>query len=440
MTLLKNCENGYMNDYSKGLVICKKIFYFTLLIYMCAISAHQTGMGFDALFVRLSFSVYVGCFFLYQLVNRVNSRLIISKHFKWIVLFVLYYYFSILWATSITDSLHYNNIFIQIVVNSFIFTNIVKDKETINKVLGLIVCSLIYTLILLYIKTPSSSWGVDRVGEAIGLHSNGLGMRLAIGTIICLYFLNKSKKKYLYLLLAISFSGVALFTGSKKVIIMLVLGFFLFEILISKRKNIVFNIVLIAGACYGLYVLIMTNPDLYHVLGRRIETFLLTISGEDQVNQSTIYRLYFINAAQQIFLNNPIFGCGANNFVTQMRMINFDLVAYSHNNYWELLSTLGIVGFSIYYFLFIEMLRILIRYYFQSSEKMLISLMLTIILVILVTDYANVSYINEFTHIVIVIAFCVYRLIGKGNIINGANEKNIKSDYIAQISNFISSK
>jgi O-antigen ligase len=371
-------------------------------------------MGLDALLVRATFVIYFGCnFLLWWKANDTNGKAMITLHTKWIALFIAYYYLSVLWAFNKSDVFYYNNVLIQIFGASFCIINRVKKQEDIDRILRIIVLSLMYTLVLLIIKTPSSAWGTERVGEAIGMNSNGLGMRLAYGVIISLYLIRKRIIKssfFYYLFCIVSFSSVALFTGSKKAVLILALGLMLHECFVSSRRLLFIKVLIIIVGLYGAYNLIMTNDMLYLILGRRIERFILTITGKQQIDGSTIIRNFFIQYAKKLFLENPILGCGANNFVSHMRHINYRLVAYSHNNYWELLSTLGAIGFCIYYSFFARLLKALVKLYRSGQKYRLSALMIVIIIIMLITDYANVSYMNDFNHIITAVAFCVWRI------------------------------
>ena len=99
-------------------------------------------------------------------------------------------------------------------------------------------------------------------------------------------------------------------------------------------------------------------------------------------------------------------GNGANGFVSYMRKIGYSHVAYSHCNYTELLATLGIIGFVLYYKMHIQILYRSIKIFYRAHSLEAL-LGLDLMLMILVTDYYAVSYISLFTQCMIVLIYMV---------------------------------
>lgn len=407
----------------KNLSINKNtITQFILLLYFISISAFQLGIGFDAYFVRIIFIILIGL----TLISY--KKIILNGQIKWCLLFWGWYFLSMIWAKDYNDTLYYLNRFVQILGISICLPLLVKSKEDVNKTLHLIVLSILVTAIVLIIKTPNSAWGTERVGSAIGLGPNDLGMKMGIGAVISLYLIhninngkNRNSKKILYILCIILFSAIAMFSGSKKALFILVAGLIGFEILATKGIKLLLKICAIFLLLYGSIFLIMNNNNLYSVLGRRIEKTILTITGQagkKDIDTSLTERQFYIEQAIKLFKNNILIGYGGNNFVTYMREISYRHIAYSHNNFTEMLCTLGILGFLIYYSMWIYLLIILFKNYrrYKSKTELLFILILTIILIM---DYANVSYFNEFNMLLFILAYLTmknYNLKGESKI------------------------
>ena len=82
-----------------------------------------------------------------------------------------------------------------------------------------------------------------------------------------------------------------------------------------------------------------------------------------------------------------------------MREINYSHIAYSHNNFTELLCTLGIIGFVIYYSYWLILLYRLYIIKKNSSNlqiKRMSLLFMSIMIMFILLDYGNVSYVLEF--------------------------------------------
>lgn len=407
------------NSINKQSIIC-----FMLFLYFIAISAFQLGTGFDAFFVRITFALLV-------LVTIFSSKnIIINKQIKWVCVFWVYYFLSVIWAKNSNDTFYYFNNFIQIVGISFVLPLIAKKEEDIVKIIKIFLLSMLFTTILLIIRTPSSAWGTERLGETIGLGPNGTGIRLAIASIFSIYLfhdnINKKSKKAIiifYLFLFIIFSTVLLFTGSKKALFICVFGFISFELIKSKGIEIFSKIIIVFLIILSLYNLVITNDKLYSVLGKRTENMIYTIinpNRENRVDYSLVERLYYTEKAKELFINHPIIGYGGNNFVTYMRELSYPHVAYSHNNYYELLSTLGLFGFVLYYFLWIDILIKYIIAYFKT--KKIEMLLFSIVLISLIfTDIGNVSYIIEFNNIILIISYLYLYFCERGKVLNEKN-------------------
>ena len=388
------------------------ISYFFLLFYFIAITTYQLGTGFDALFVRATFIIW----FIITLI--LNRKIEMNDLLKWGLLFWGFYFLSMIWASDSNDTLYYLNNCIQIIGIFICIPLITKKVNNINTILILIIISLVYSCLVLLIRTPKEIWGTDYIGMVMGLHRNAIGLRLSIGFLICIYFIHLNLenikkiniKVALLALISILFASIALLTGSKKAFLSLFLGFISFEIINSKGVKIVFKIIIIAFICSFLIYYVFNNELLYSALGNRIEHMILTIQGNNGVGQtdgSLLERQYYINQAKYLFSKYPLFGYGGNNFVTFMREIKYKHIAYSHNNFWELLSTLGIVGFVIYYYMWIKMFICYLKNY-KEKKKLQSLLFLIIIFIIIILDYGNVSYITDFNMIIFALSYSCY--------------------------------
>lgn len=398
----------------KGLRIkIKDILYLLLLLYTISISAYQLGTGFDAIFVRITFVIFLMFTFI------INRKIIITNQTKWYLLFWILYFLSLLWSKNSSDTMYYFNNCIQIIGISLCLPLIIKDKNDLIRLIKIIVFSLLYTSILLVIKTPSSAWGTIRIGNIIGLNSNDLGMRMAIGSLLSLYLINNelmskrenmSKSQIVYSAICLlSFIVLSLFTGSKKAIFIIAFGAILYELIVFNQikniKKIFITIAIITAIGYSVFNI----PQLYNILGRRLESAYLTAIGENSNNKadgSYIERKFYREEAMKLFYDSPIVGVGGNGFVTHLRNITYSHVAYSHCNYTEILATLGLIGFVIYYSFLVNLLIKLYKLY-KTNKQNILGLFLIIIFMLLILDYGCVSYISEFITLCYTMAYMV---------------------------------
>lgn len=383
-----------------------------IFLYFCGLSGHKRGAGFDAVFCRATFFAVL----LYELIilpriSNENRTIRLKGEFVKYAAFVCYYYFSVVWCNNIGDVFYaaYISYFIQILVMMLIFTNRIHTSDEAVHYLKLLLWSLVYMLFWLIIRTPTGAWGSERVGLEMGLNENDLGMRCAIATVLCLYF---AEKKKLYYVLAAVFAIVAMFTGSRKAFLMIMMGIALYLIFKEKGFKFLLNVMLFIGAALILWKLAMTNEMFYQVLGRRLEKAFNTLrgvtmykpNGEVIVDYSSVERAWYREYGFSMFKTSPLFGYGANGFVTEMRRIGYRHVAYSHCNYVELLATLGSIGFVLYYRIQLQLLFKSIKKFIKTRNHLMV-LVATIIMINLFAEYYYVSYISVFIQIVIALLY-----------------------------------
>lgn len=277
---------------------------------------------------------------------------------SWIGIVVL----SILWASNKADAGAYVTSLIKIVLISLILTNRIKNYQDLIQIIKLIVWARIICAVVLIIKTPFSDWGTMNIGSAIGLWKNDIGLGFVLSAILAwtLYVnekeSNKRLERVLYSISSVAFTVIAFLSGSRKAAIMIVLAVIIY-VFVSERnkitKKIIFKrtlqILAIVVVVIALFNFIMTNEVLYHILGERIEAMLM-YSQLGTGDESAEERNYYIAQAIELWKMRPLLGVGSNGFVSYLRQIGYSHVAYSHNNFTEILTTTGIVGFFLYYF------------------------------------------------------------------------------------------
>ena len=393
-----------------------ELFFF---LYICGLVAFNRGYGFDAFFCRMSFVMLVGVEILGLSIKHQWKHFFIKKTICLMLLFVLYYFTSFIWSKNIDDGLYYLNNFIQIVLSILIVTQHIKEKADLENYLKLVLFALTYMAIVLLIRTPSTVWGSERVGEIMAMNSNTVGMYCATAWIICLYF---GEKKKLYYFLGGLFVVIAFFSGSRKALIMVLMGFCVFWIVKEQGLKKVLNIVVAIAFILIIFNQIMTNEKFYNVLGYRMEKTIDAFMGEDVQDGSADERAFYREHAIDLFKERPLLGYGANGFVTQLREEGYWHVAYSHCNYTELLVTLGVVGFLLYYSV---QIRILIKGIIKYNEQkdLIYLLMLTYIVVNLLMEFYYVSYMSVFQQIMIALSAAYVEKAGKEEKVIGRIEQ-----------------
>jgi len=76
-------------------------------------------------------------------------------------------------------------------------------------------------------------------------------------------------------------------------------------------------------------------------------------------------RMYVITTAGELLLSNPVMGVGAGNFVKKNK-----LGLYTHHDFFEVASTLGVIGLMLYYSIYFVIVKKLRKVYKLSQEQL----------------------------------------------------------------------
>lgn len=187
-------------------------------------------------------------------------------------------------------------------------------------------------------------------GFAVHYSSNGMFLSLLCGISFAIFLNRKKKGKLLPAILLIA-SVIALFLTAKRAHVLFSLATMLLVYYFHNSKNKQSRIVKIIGiVIIGVVLFIIVGqfiPEMQNVINRFIEA---ERSGDILNNRSDLYEY-----AIQLFLSNPIFGCGWGSY-KYLRDANFNDYNHAHNVFLQLLAETGIVGFVIFVVLFAVML------------------------------------------------------------------------------------
>ncbi len=308
------------------------------------------------------------------------------KHCYWFFTFLLYTIISLIWSINSKYSIAAISKLIFDLIMIFDLTMYIRTKKDFEKVIIMHIIAYLYMCIRL-IFFEKGKPGTMYYGNIVGLYFNIIALSLGFGILFCIY-LFKEKKKYYWLLAIPVFYYIIYLTGSRKGILMPIMFFLAIVILNTEKsiKKILINLTVlcIMGAvCIGI---IVSNPS----LNRRIDDLFDSFLGKKVEDFSINERKYFRDTAKQVFLENPIIGIGVNGFAAYMLKIGYSHVAYAHNNWVELLSTLGILGFIIYYSQYYYILKKSLKIFDSKDIETIIPLVAIVVLFIF--EYGFVSY------------------------------------------------
>lgn len=310
--------------------------------------------------------------------------------------------FFILWAAFGIFTSIYSNIVLSILIalclrtmtGITILLYVIDNEKRIKFIRYLIIAGCLLCLRML-IVVPINAWGTERVGVYLS-HNNVIsynftGVTFAIGLIAEFLFYEKEaiKNTKLRIIFILVFSIFSLLTGSKKQIFFLIISISIYIICISKSFiKLIKNIVIGSIILFILGILIFKIEALYNVIGERFIAFLSYFSNQNNTaDASTVSRALYLEEAWRIFKIYPIFGVGLDCF----RYFNTYAECWAENNFMELLADTGLIGVIIYYFIYLEIFKGLIKrikkfHYFLDIQ------ILIVFVCILIVDLTMVSY------------------------------------------------
>ena len=247
------------------------------------------------------------------------------------------------------------------------------------------------------------SFSAERASSTLG-NANIYALALLVGTFFCLYNLLVFENKRFHAVgLIVNLAGILLFgyqivflTGSRKGIFVFSIILFLSYLYLLRRQTKIIKLFSLGGGILlvvGLWQAIHLSPHF-----RRVEAAFLFATGRDTGDGSINARLALSNDALNLWTNKPLFGWGADQF----RFIS-DFGRYSHNNYSELLMTVGIVGFILFYGMYIYIINYGVKFFLSKniSKKKLGFWILVTGMSFLIMDIAAVSYYSKLHWIVL---------------------------------------
>jgi len=288
-----------------------------------------------------------------------------------------------------------------ILLNLFVIYNIITKFSLYSAFLnGILLGSFVnYILILGVVSAPFPI--IDHLGHryfgTLG-NPNLLSMFMITSIVSSIIYLRReqelSRPFYYYQYINILLSTYIIFlTVSKKGIFSGLLLLTVFLLLTMKKPKHFLKLIFFSGIGIASLFYFVNLETLLAFADRIIYRFTKatsTLSSQTQFG-STGERRYFIELGWNYFMQNPLFGYGIDNFRLVAR-------TYSHNNYIELLFSVGLIGttlfYSIYYYLLKKIKAI--------KENYLKIIFFTYIFILLVADLAQVSYGNKFTLYILV--------------------------------------
>lgn len=298
---------------------------------------------------------------------------------------------------------------LKIFLSTAVIYNAVSTENSIDGLLKTVM-AVGYTLVVIAIIYYGPSNVFTMIGAVNArlnndlINSNTLGMAVAMSIVINLYYILYEKVS-MYSILAIPSILIIATSGSRKSLVLLVLGCFLILVLknsdnknfIKKFLKLVFVILLI-----GVVVFFASKLSAFNEINHRMQGLIAVITGVGEVDHSSWLRQQYIEMGLNAFKESPILGIGLDNARLMTRAVyGFD--HYLHNNYVELLADTGLLGFCTYYAMYLYCIYNSLKLFKLHDRELYVCI--TILSLLIIMDYGMVSYYAKETYFYILIIF-----------------------------------
>ena len=345
-----------------------------------------------------------------------NMKVIHNNFIVWLVTFLIISFVSLLYSISISNSIDValslcTNTLILIAISQSIESYI--DIEFIIKVL--IIGGIFYVLTIMLVQ------GQSLITNGINVsYTNGtLSQFTYIITPVCIYLIwelieNNKYKNVLYILAFAIVYAMGLLSGRRKAILLPLIAVFILAVLKRKKFRIKSLVILVLG-CIGIgcfFHYSISNVVLYDIYGYRLDRLFTLFTGEEgRIGGSLVVRQQLIAMSWNTFLKHPVLGIGVNAF----RSTNI-WKYYAHNNYLELLTSVGLVGTLTYYSAYLY--NLIKLFLIKDIEHIKIrNLLITLLLVSVVHDLTAVTYFRTYYTIFLALAFSYTEIYSNGKCI-----------------------
>lgn len=340
-------------------------------------------------------------------IGRRAERVVIPYNTVWYTLFTAYAALSGLWSSYFNADMASYLLRMAIIIAMITSISIYVDKpEDLERIIKLYISSVVVIVLLEFASVPISDWSDGSMGSHFsGSNSNEVAFIVFCAELMAFYeFYSKNKKRYI--LLVALFLFFIILSSSRKALFASVAGPVMFVLFSVYKKNYFFNIIAVFTLAALVVFFIMTDENAYNAIGKRFVSMLeFWFEERDHTVDNSLYmRSYYIDLAQRMFSESPILGKGLGNFAKIIDNVYMLHGVYSHNNFWQVLSELGLIGFIIYYSLYFIVIVRLVRGAFIKKSRMNL-VFLIFMLMLLVLEVGVVTYNSKMPHIVIAIAY-----------------------------------
>lgn len=373
----------------------------SLAVYMVCVTAFSSG----------SLPVQVARIFLVCSVfaEFTRKRYAPTKFEAWQILFTAFVSVSSLWAFNEANA---KSIASTVLINAICMISVVYllrcDPKRIR--LLLVCMSIAPILLMLNVVVTDGLMAFSDSRSTEYFSANTVGMTAAFGSCMvgfCLFEKQILTKGLSIFIMVVDLTVVVL-SASRKAILMVLCAASIYILLKSHGNGMKLLARLMAALLVLLigYFLIMNIPFLYDMVGYRMESMVVGFLGGEEIDASTSTRMSLIEHGMEFFQMSPIIGHGGANFsALDAAYFHANAGYYAHNNFVEILTDYGIIGFCLYYWMYAYLIFMTVKRIKRVSSFQL--MILALLVTLLIMEYGFVSYYDRYFQVFIGFSFCV---------------------------------
>lgn len=356
-------------------------------------------------YIMLGTTIVIFFIYAYQREMKIPKRL--DKFHYVILAFIAYVAMSSIWAQDSILSLEKAITLIEILICIsvlYIYYNTEKGVEILLNIImwaGYVVT--LYTF---------GKYGFDYISSFVHnsmrfedafANVNSIAMFVAVSVIVAVY-----RTLYKKISISIIFCLPAIYliaaTGSRKALVMMVVGVILLLIIRFASRNVVLSILKIVVLLFLLYKIVplIMSLEMFSGINSRMEGLIALVTHKGTVDHSSWLRQQYILVGLEQFKKTPILGIGIGNASILLKQ-TIGSGTYLHNNYVELLACGGLIGIIVYYRIYLTPMHIFLKNIKFRSPETIVCLILMVILLIM--DYGSVSYYYKETYFYIMLFY-----------------------------------
>lgn len=377
-----------------------KILTVLLTLYMASVLLFSANTVLNSV-SQLLFLASMGGGAVYMMMHGKNFK--IERFLEIFAFFVLFCFISTIWAEDRNAAISRVITLCQLFLMSLVFTSYMSNYENVDKMLkGFIISGVLCSITVIGYYGISEYIRLMMLGVRLGggiNNENVIGLYTSTTAVMCFYFAYCKKEKFFYIVMLLPIF-VAMGSGSRKALALVVFGIFAIIFIQYRREAKLSGFVKLVAAVtvLAVAVAVMSQMEIFDVMFSRIEKMFNSV----QKDNSTLVREAMIEYGLDYFKQHPYTGIGiANSGIITKNNLGWS--TYLHNNYVELLATVGIFGTILYYAIYVYLIVELYKLAFRENDDTAV-LMLSLMVSNLVMDYGAVSYYSKTTYIYLAMA------------------------------------